>query len=108
MQVKKRTAASKRASLPRSVTYTKSFERSWQTYNQAGRRDMNLAVEVMALLFAGKKIPEEYLDHELEGKDWDGARELHIGGDFLLVYKIKESTNLLTFVDIGTHSELFG
>tara|TARA_R110001583_G_scaffold7158_7_gene35703 strand:+ start:6222 stop:6356 length:135 start_codon:yes stop_codon:yes gene_type:complete len=44
----------------------------------------------------------------LVGSEWQGARELHVGGDFLLVYRIDESQNLVTFVDIGTHSELFG
>ncbi|WP_336432423.1 type II toxin-antitoxin system mRNA interferase toxin, RelE/StbE family [Providencia rettgeri] len=53
-------------------------------------------------------IPKEYLDHELEGHEWQGARELHIGGDFLLVYRLSDKGNLITFVDIGSHSELFG
>ena len=59
----------------------------------------------MKMLFLGEPLPAEYRDHELQG-DWDGARELHIGGDFLLVYKVTGS--LLTFVDLGSHSELFG
>lgn len=101
----KKTPNSKRAKLPRSVTYTKTFEKSWDRYNKAGKRDMNLAREIMTILFLDTEIPAEYLDHELVG--WDGARELHIGGDFLLVYKFNTSTNLLTFVDMGTHSELF-
>ncbi len=54
-----------------------------------------------------KIIPKEYLDHELEGHEWQGARELHIGGD-LLVYRLSDKGNLITFVDIGSHSELFG
>lgn len=37
-----------------------------------------------------------------------GARELPIGGDFLLIYRLDEAQNLVTFIDIGTHSELFG
>lgn len=102
----KKTASSKRAKLPRTVAYTKTFQSSWERYNKAGKRDMNVAREVMTILFLDKEIPPEYLDHELTG--WDGDRELHIGGDFLLVYRVNESTNLLTFVDIGSHSELFG
>lgn len=68
-------------------------------------RDMNEAVTVMSLLFEGKPLPPEYLDHELRG-DWEGSRECHIGGDFLLVYQ--DDGHLLTFVDLGSHSELFG
>jgi mRNA interferase YafQ len=66
---------------------------------------MSAASDVMALIFQGRALPEEYLDHELTG-DWDGSRECHIGGDFLLVYQI--SDDLVTFVDLGSHSELFG
>jgi len=102
----KKTASSKRAKLPRSVAYTKTFQSSWDRYNKAGKRDMNAAREVMMILFLDNEIPPEYSDHELTG--WYGDRELHIGGDFLLVYRVNESTNLLTFVNIGSHSELFG
>lgn len=102
----KKSPNSKRAKLPRSVAYTNTFKKSWERYNKAGKRDMNLAREIMTILFLEQEIPPEYLDHELTG--WDGGRELHIGGDFLLVYRINPSSNLLTFVDIGTHSELFG
>jgi mRNA interferase YafQ len=66
---------------------------------------MNEAVTVMSLLFAGKPLPAEYLDHELRG-NWQGSRECHIGGDFLLVYQ--DDDHLLIFVDVGSHSELFG
>lgn len=67
---------------------------------------MNDVVTVMELIFANKKIPPEYMVHELKG-DWNGARELHIGGDFLLIYSIEEKENLVIFTDLGTHSELF-
>lgn len=66
---------------------------------------MNEATDVMAMLFKGMSLPPEYRDHELQG-NWDGARECHLGGDFLLVYQ--DDGKLLTFVDLGTHSELFG
>ncbi len=68
-------------------------------------RDMNEAVAVMSMLFEGKTLPPEYLDHELRGA-WEGSRECHIGGDFLLVYQ--DDGHLLSFVDLGSHSELFG
>lgn len=95
----------KRAARPKSVTYTPEFKKSWERYNRASRRDMNAAREVMALLFLGSSLPPEYLDHELKG-EWEGSRECHIGGDFLLIYQ--DSGELISFVDIGSHSELFG
>ena len=41
--------------------------------------------------------------------DWDDHRECHIGGDFLLTYKLVESAkhDLIVFVRTGTHAELF-
>ncbi|OCQ53795.1 mRNA interferase YafQ [Photorhabdus australis subsp. thailandensis] len=100
--------SNKRNKLPRRVEYTRTFAKSWERYNRAGRRNMNDMIEVMKLLFTGNKLPEEYLDHKLNGAEWEGARELHVGGDFLLVYHIDEKQNLVTFIDLGTHSELFG
>jgi mRNA interferase YafQ len=73
-----RTAASKRASLPRAADYTKAFQKDWER------------------------------DHELEG-DWKGHRECHIGGDFLLAYKLDDAAKhgLIVFVRTGTHADLF-
>ncbi|MNH47934.1 mRNA interferase YafQ [compost metagenome] len=51
-------------------------------------------------------IPAEYLDHPLTG-EWSDNREMHLGGDFLLVYKIYEEKNLVMLVALGTHAELF-
>lgn len=66
---------------------------------------MNEVRKVMIMLFLGEPLPPEYLDHVLTG-DWAGFRESHIGGDFLLIYEQNHS-DLITFVDLGTHSELF-
>lgn len=45
-------------------------------------------------------------DHELKKGEWEGSRECHIGGDFLLVYQ--DHGKLPIFGDLGSHSELFG
>lgn len=63
----------------------------------------------MLLLIANEEpLPPEYFDHDLKG-DWQGYRECHIGGDFLLVYRIDTSTKPETvyFTRAGTHAELF-
>ena len=41
----------------------------------------------------------EWLDHPLKG-DWEGHRECHIGGDFLLAYKVDDNgkTGMIVFV----------
>lgn len=70
---------------------------------------MNGLKEAMLLLVANNgPLPPEWLDHPLKG-DWLGHRECHVGGDFLLIYRLDDSgkTGLVVFVRSGTHSELF-
>jgi len=76
---------------------------------RAGRHNMHQLKEAMLLLIANDApLGPEWLDHALTG-DWDGHRECHIGGDFLLAYKIVDESkhSLVIFVRTGTHAELF-
>ena len=105
----KRSAASKRALLPRAADYAKAFQKDWERLSRSGRYDMNRLKEAMLLLIANEgPFGPEWLDHPLGG-DWEGHRECHIGGDFLLVYKLDDSGKhgLIIFVRAGTHSDLF-
>lgn len=105
----KKTAASKRANLPRASDYTKEFLKDWHRLSQSGRYDMNRLKEVMLMLVTNDApLPAEWLDHALKG-DWDGYRECHVGGDFLLIYRLNDSGKygLVVFTRAGTHSELF-
>ena len=105
----KRTAASKRAALPRAADYTKYFLKDWDRLSRAGRYDMNRLKEAMLLLIANDSpLGPEWLDHPL-GSDWEGHRECHIGGNFLLAYKLADSGKhgLIVFVRAGTHADLF-
>jgi len=96
----------RRASLPRASEYTKQFRKDWDRYNKAGKVDMNRAIELMTLIILQKPLGAEWADHELSGGEWKGAREAHIGGDFLLVYAADD--DFVEFVRLGSHSELFG
>jgi mRNA interferase YafQ len=105
----KRTPASKRATLPRASDYTKAFLKDWQRLSYSGRYDMNRLKEAMTLLVANDgPLAAEWLDHSLAG-EWNNHRECHIGGDFLLIYKLADigKHSLVIFVRAGTHSELF-
>ncbi len=102
----KKTAASKRATLPRAADYTKSFLKDWQRLSHSGRYDMVRLKEAVILLIANDApLGAEWLDHALKG-EWADHRECHIGGDFLLIYQVEG--NVINFVRSGTHSELFG
>ena len=63
----------------------------------------------MLLLIANDApLGPEWRDHALMG-NWVGHRECHIGGDFLLIYRVDESGKASTviFVRAGTHADLF-
>ncbi|NCP39368.1 MAG: type II toxin-antitoxin system YafQ family toxin [Rhodoferax sp.] len=101
----KKTAASKRAVLPRAADYTKAFLKDWQRLSHSGRFDMVRLKEAMLLLTANDApLAPEWLDHSLKG-EWADHRECHIRGDFLLIYQV--DANWINFVRSGTHSELF-
>lgn len=105
----KKSAKAKRASLPRAATYTKGFLKDWERLSRSGRYNMRQLKEVMLLLIANDEpLGPEWFDHPLQG-DWNDHRECHIGGDFLLIYKIEKDkkADLIIFVATGTHSELF-
>lgn len=96
---------SKRTPLPRQSYYEKRFTKDWQRLTHAGRYNMSNLKEVMLLLIGNTgPLPPEWKDHELIG-DWTGHRECHVGGDFLLIYRIEDDK--LVFVTAGTHAQLF-
>ena len=111
----KKSASSKRASLPREASYEKRFVKDWERLSRSGRYNMNQLKEAMMMLIANDApLGPEWLDHPngFSGIDaltikgeWSDHRECHIGGDFLLIYAIEG--NLVNFVRAGTHSELF-
>ena len=103
-------SAAKRAPHPRACDFAKTFSKDWERLSRSGRYDMNRLKQAMLLLIAGDApLPPEWKDHPLKG-EWNGARECHIGGDFLLIYRLDESAGpggSVVFVRAGTHSVLF-
>ena len=70
---------------------------------------MNRLKEAMILLIANDApLGPEWQDHPLKGQ-WSEHRECHIGGDFLLIYRVDAMAKpgLIVFVRTGTHAELF-
>jgi mRNA interferase YafQ len=105
----KKALRDKRAALPRASDHTKAFTKDWMRLSHSGRFDMRRLKEAMLLLIANDgPLEPEWLDHPLTG-DWADHRECHIGGDFLLIYKLVShgSNEHVIFVRAGTHAELF-
>lgn len=102
-------ADNKRAPAPRAADYSKSFRKDWDRLSRSGRYDMRRLKQAMLLLIANDgPLGPEWLDHPLKGP-WQGHRECHVGGDFLLAYKLDDRTDpgLVVFVRAGTHADLF-
>jgi mRNA interferase YafQ len=107
MSSTKKQAGAKRAELPRGYGLTKSFEKDWIRLTHSGRYDMRRLKEAMMLLVANDgPLPPEFSDHALKG-GWDGFRDCHIGGDFLLIYELRDGDRTVIFTRAGTHAELF-
>jgi mRNA interferase YafQ len=106
----KQSKKASKAAPPRVFAIHKDFRKDWTKLEHSGRYDMTRLKTVMLMLIDGAtSLPAEYLDHALIG-DWQGHRECHIGGDWLLIYRLDVQANkddLLMFVRTGTHSELF-
>lgn len=102
--------ANKRASFPREVEYAKTFRKDWERLSRSGRYNMaRLKEAVLLLIAADAPLGPEWRDHPLKG-EWSGYRECHIGGDFLLIYRLVEEkggSGGIIFTRTGTHSELF-
>jgi len=102
-------AKSKQASLPRQADFTRQFLKDWERLVHSGRYDMFKLKGVMLSLIANDApLDPIFRDHELVG-NWKGFRECHIGGDFLLIYKLDKTPKVQTliFTRVGTHAELF-
>ena len=110
MTPKKKIPDKKRTPFPREVIYAKDFVDDWKNLEHSGKHDMNRIKEAISLLVKNDgSLPAEWRDHELKGP-FKGMRECHVKGDLLLVYQIgkKSYCEVVVFLNIGTHSEIFG
>lgn len=103
--ISKKKILNKRAALPRAADFAKGFKKDWNRLSQSGRYNMSRLKEAILILIANDTpLGPEWLDHPLKGS-WREYRECHIGGDFLLIYRIHE--DVIFFVRAGTHADLF-
>ena len=68
-------------------------------------KHFEMLIEALSLLINNKKLPEQFLGHRLSGR-LQSYREFHIGGDFVVMYKIEN--DIIYLLRLGTHSEVFG
>jgi mRNA interferase YafQ len=81
---------------------TTRFERDYKKALKSGR-DMARLKLAMTWIACEQRLPPELRDHKLTG-NYQGRRECHLAGDWLLIYKIEGNT--VIFERTGSHSEL--
>ena len=80
--------------------FKKSVKRTIKRYN---KKFMNKVYDLINNLLINE-LGVNHRDHKLVG-NYEGCREFHIIGDYLVIYRPLE--NGLELCDIGTHSDLF-
>jgi len=88
--------------MKREAIFRKQFRKDLERIKRTGR-DTTRLLEIIELLISSQPLPPNSRDHQLTGnlKDY---RECHLGGDWLLIYLL--STDTVTFIRTGSHSEL--
>ena len=87
------------------IVMSSRFRKDYKLVKKRGY-DLSLLKKVIDILASGEVLPEQYLDHSLTG-EYKDYRECHILPDWLLIYRIHESTLILSLTRTGTHSNLF-
>lgn len=100
------------------VNFTKRFLKDVDLCKTRGW-DMARFTQAYHLLVAGQSLPESFRDHPLRG-NYAGHREFHFAPDHLVIYYFHPepkaaskarspmvSSKEITFVRMGSHSDLF-
>ena len=89
-----------------STQRTSQFKRDYKLALRRGCDVAKLRV-VVTILMDGDRLPREYLDHLLKGRDYKEYRECHIEPDWLLIYKVDTGRRCVMLYRTGAHSDLF-
>ena len=90
---------------PLQISFTKTFLKAYKRCKSSGRYNLNKVKDAIDMLASRQNLPPSYRDHELIG-NWCGYRECHLGGDFLLIYRI-ENDRLIIAAMLGSHNDCF-
>lgn len=90
-----------------SVFRTNQFKRDAKALFKKHYDVAKLADAIEALMRQNREeLRTRYRDHALQG-NWKGYREIHLEGDWLLIYRVKHSELLLVLTRTGSHDDLF-
>ena len=88
----------------RALVRTTKFKRDYKREKRTDAQLDAVFVPVVEILLGNDPVPERLQDHALGGNR-KGYRDCHVRPDLVLIYA--RSTETLTLVRIGSHSEVF-
>lgn len=91
----------------RSIRRTPRFKRDYKALMKK-HYDENLFIDAVRALMNedAELLSTKYRDHALKG-EWAGFREIHVDGDWLLIYRVERDVLELVLVRTGSHDDLF-
>ncbi len=90
----------------KKISRSKQFNKDLRNIiTKMGDKHFQALIGVVHDLANGDELSSIYRDHTLKGK-FSGYRELHLGGDLLLIYQLEEE--IIYLIRIGTHAEILG
>lgn len=94
--------------MARLLRQTRQFKTDKKRIQHSGRHDWEKMRAVVKALMNDHPLDERLRDHPLTG-DYTGARECHVGPDWLLIYSTAGDveTGVLALIRTGSHGELF-
>ena len=82
---------------------TGRFQKDYKKAVKSGR-DITRLKQVMTWIAREQDLPPALRDHKLIG-NYQGRRECHLAGDWLLIYKLEKGA--VIFERTGSHADLF-
>ena len=89
------------------ILYSKSFRKAFKRVRVSKDFDAPEFEVVVDALRLNGVLHSRYKDHQLSG-DFKGYRECHVQNDLLLIYEVDNILKVITLMNIGSHSQLFG
>ena len=89
----------------KEIRFTSQFKKDFKRIKKDARK-IEVFYFIADKLRKGEPIPSQYKPHLLSG-DWKNHMECHLNDDYLLIWYDKVA-DVIEFVRLGSHSELFG
>lgn len=91
----------------KSIFRTTQFKKDFKTLLKKHYDERKMRAAVEALMRQDRNLlSTKYRDHALVN-NWKGYREIHIEGDWLLIYRIDHEELQLVLTRTGSHDQLY-